>query len=131
MSEVKEFIEKLGKDPKARELLKKKEKFTTEAEALNAYVDVAKELGYDITGDDLTAAIEALEQEQKNKTEGAASAITALPDDDLKEAAGGEADENGYCTKEFWFIPTPPEGDNAVTCKNLFHKPCKHTLDRS
>lgn len=132
MSKAKEFLEKVMTDRKANELLKIKNVQTNEDEIINAYLDAAKELGYDITGDDLVTAITELENEQKGKTESMASSVSDLPDDALANAAGGAGNNaDGYCTKNLWHIGELPAVDNETQCKNLLHKPCNYTFDRS
>ena len=89
MSKAKEFFEKLASDPKAQELFVNKEKPNTPEEMIKAYADAAKELGFDLTADEIAEFIKEKEQEIKSGTDIVAKAIKKLPDENLESVAGG------------------------------------------
>lgn len=105
--DVKEFIASFAEDEKVQELLKDLEK-PESADELGAVIgQVAEKLGYDISAEDIKAALEEAEQACKAKTDGAAAQIRELPDEALDAVAGGR-DHNdckySYKDKEnCWF----------------------------
>lgn len=60
-----------------------------DVEALKAAVDIAKEMGYDITKEELTDALSELKSEQKERTQQAVQDVQELDLDDLEDVAGG------------------------------------------
>ena len=113
-SKAKDFFEKLNTDPKAQELFKNKEKPNTPDEMTKAYADAAKELGFELTAEDIAEFIKEEEQEIKRGTDSAAKAIEKLPDDKLENVAGG------YNCVETWELKPC-----AVNLKD--HRECKDT----
>jgi hypothetical protein len=89
MSKAKEFFEKLGTDNKAKELFKGKAEPKTGEELVEAYLDAAKQLGYDLTSEDIVAYIKEKQEKVQSGTDSAAKAVQALPDDALDSVAGG------------------------------------------
>jgi uncharacterized protein YwqG len=58
-------------------------------EALEAAIDMAKEMGYDVTKEELTDTLKELKAEQKEKTKKAVQGVQELDLDDLEDVAGG------------------------------------------
>lgn len=94
MSKAKEFFEKLGTDAKAKEFFKGKAQPETADELVATYLDAAKQLGYDITEEDIIAYLKEKADEVKTGTDKAAKAVQALPDDALQNVAGGSGDHS-------------------------------------
>ena len=84
---VQKFLDALRSDPKARELVKAIPAPKNDQEAAEAYVRIAKELGFDLTADEIQAGLKGMEQAQKTQSE-----KVTLDMDDLANVAGG-ADE--------------------------------------
>jgi predicted ribosomally synthesized peptide with nif11-like leader len=57
LENAKKFLEELRTNDKVKELLKGKEAPKSIEEAVNVYLGVAKELGFNLTGEDLLSAI--------------------------------------------------------------------------
>lgn len=58
-------------------------------EALEVGVYMAKEMGYDVTKEELTDALKELKAKQKEKTQKAVQGVQELDLDDLENVAGG------------------------------------------
>ena len=88
------FLAQMKNDPRAKELLKALPAPKSEEEALAGYQSVAKQLGFDLSQNEIQAALKAMAQEQKEKTD-----KVALEDADLESVAGGGQDER--CSSTF------------------------------
>ena len=84
---VQKFLDAIRKDPKAKELIKAMPAPKSDAEAVEGYVRLAKDLGFDLTIDEIKAGLKALEEGQKNESD-----KVALDVDDLENVAGGAND---------------------------------------
>ena len=73
----------------AKELLRDRKKPESPEEQAKIYVEIAVELGEQITSGDFIQATRELEEQIKKKTESAASNIVALEDDQVHDVAGG------------------------------------------
>ena len=73
----------------AKELLRDRKKSESPEEQAKIYVEIAVELGEQITSGDFIQATRELEEQIKKKTESAASNIVALEDDQVHDVAGG------------------------------------------
>ena len=85
------FMEALKNDPKAKELLKGMSKPKTKEEIIAAYIDLAGKLGITLSEEDAESFV-AEEKDVASRSEIAAKAIQALPDDELENVAGGKGD---------------------------------------
>ena len=93
------FLRELKTNEKAKELLQGMEKPKNKDDAIKAYAEVAKELGEDISPEDITQALKEIEAEIHQKTEAVSADMVELEDNDLENVAGGG---NSYCdTFEF------------------------------
>ena len=93
------FLRELKTNEKAKELLQGMERPKNRDDAIKAYAEVAKELGEDISPEDITQALKELEAEIHQKTEAVSADMVELEDNDLENVAGGG---NSYCdTFEF------------------------------
>lgn len=81
---VQKFLDMVRNDPKAKELVKALPAPKSDAEAVEGYVKLAKELGFDLTFDEIKAGLEAAENGRK-----AVSDKVSLDDADLENVAGG------------------------------------------
>ena len=88
------FLAQMKNDPRAKELLKALPAPKSEEEALAGYQSVAKQLGFDLSQNEIQAALKAMAQEQKEKTD-----KDAMEDADLESVAGGGQDER--CSSTF------------------------------
>lgn len=97
METLKKFFETLRTNPKAAELLKGKDKPKSSDELVKVYAEIAKELGFDLSEDDLKKGIKALEEEQNVKTGQAKESAQELDESELEKVAGGrDADDCIY-----------------------------------
>ena len=94
MEKIKEFFNALMTDPKAKELLNEGAKPENQEEMSLRLEQVAKELGYDLSGKEIQAILKAEEQSRKARTDEAAAMIRELPDDALDAVAGGKDHDN-------------------------------------
>ena len=101
MNEVREFLTALGKDPRAKELLKGKKEPANTEEAAEQYLSIAEKLGYKVTKEDILVFLNKQEQFLREKAEKAESAVkTALDEEALDLVAGGTGDNPG-CAETF------------------------------
>ena len=56
---------------------------------IEAAVEMARELGYDVTGEEIVEALQTMKTRQREKTEKAVEDLEALDDDSLEDVAGG------------------------------------------
>ena len=115
---VKKILEALQSDPRAQELIKAVERPEDIDGELRIYAEVASELGYDITSEELKDYMEKAAALTTQKTETAASQIEELPDEVLDKVAGGKKDhdtcKDTYKDKENCWV-----NDG---CDNIFNK---------
>ena len=83
-SMVQKFLDMVRNDPKAKELVKALPAPKSDAEAVEGYVKLAKDLGFDLTFDEIKAGLKGMEQAQKAQSE-----KVSLGDADLESVAGG------------------------------------------
>ena len=83
------FLRELKTNEKAKELLQGMEKPKNKDDAIKAYAEVAKELGEDISPEDITQALKEIEAEIHQKTKAVSADMVELEDDDLEDVAGG------------------------------------------
>ena len=81
LEQAKKFLEELKTNDKVKELLEGKEKPANIEEAISLYSGVAKELGYDLNGEDLLAAIK--------EAAGQGAGEQELTPDEMENAGGG------------------------------------------
>ena len=103
------FLRELKTNEKAKDLLQGREKPKSKEDAIKAYAEVAKELGEDISPEDITQALEEIEAEIHQRTEAVSSDMQELKDDDLGDVAGGicETAFNGLCLSDYWCLLGP------------------------
>ena len=82
LEQAKKFLEELKTNDKAKELLKGKEKPANIEEAISLYLGVAKELGFDLKGEDLLGAI-------KEAAKGQGAGEKELSLDEMGNVSGG------------------------------------------
>ena len=83
------FLRELKTNEKAKELLQGRERPKSKDDAIKAYVEIAAELGEDISPEDITQALEEIEAEIHQKTKAVSADMVELEDDDLEDVAGG------------------------------------------
>ena len=89
IEKVKETLEKLMSDPKAKELFKGLEPPKSEEEKARKLIEAAKKLGYDLNAAELADYLKKAAADRKEKTDAQAQAIQKLDDSELEKAAGG------------------------------------------
>ena len=82
LENAKKFLEELRTNDKVKELLKGKEAPKSIEEAVNVYLGVAKELGFNLTGEDLLSAI-------KEATIGQGTEEKELNPNEMEQVNGG------------------------------------------
>jgi hypothetical protein len=82
-----------------------------DGEALAAAVDLARDMGFDVTVEDITAAMNELKAGQREKTQQAVADIQALEDNALEDIAGGQV---------FWVNPLAKIIKREYGCKYNF-----------
>ena len=115
---IKAFINAIATDPKAKELLKG----TAQPEDLDAeiriYADIARQLGYDVTEEELKAYLEKFTGPLKERTEEAVAGIQELPDETLEHVAGGTK-EHDNCKDTYRNYENCWVNDG---CDSIYHK---------
>ena len=91
-----ELFEQFKNDPKVLEAIKKTGLPDGPEESVSKLADLAKELGYALSKEDIFEALCTAEEQRKAKTKKSVEEIERLPDDDLAQAAGGGEKENPY-----------------------------------
>ena len=126
MNDVKEFFKKLATDPKGKELLKATKEPDTADEAANLYVGIAKELGANVSREDMLIFVQANEKEQRRAAEKAVADVkVALADSELENVAGGaegdacESTQNGHSRSGFPPAERFPEDMGTGWCRCL------------
>ena len=102
------FLRELRTNEKAKELLQGRERPKSKDEAIKAYVEIAAELGEDISPEDFARALEEIEAEIHQRTEAVSSDMQELKDDDLGDVAGGGAfdcEEFLFCFYGYKMLP--------------------------
>ena len=84
-----QFLNTLGTNERAKELLNNRKKPENFEEQAKIYSEIAAELGEQITPEDFMQATQELEARIKKKTEAAASDLVALEDNQVGDVAGG------------------------------------------
>ena len=92
--ELKSFLDALRADPKAEELIRNIPEPENSEGRIQAYAKIAKELGYDVSENDLTEYIAAKEKLLQEKTAAAAEAMQELASEELSQVAGGKDHSN-------------------------------------
>jgi len=90
MSEMKDFLKALVKNPEAKELLKGLKEPSGVEEAAEQYAAIAEKLGYNLSAEELSKALKAEEETLKAKTAKATDTVKeALDETALNAVAGG------------------------------------------
>ena len=84
-----QFLNTLGANEKAKELLLQREKPASEEEKIKTYAEIAAVLGESITAEDFREAFRDVQEKVQKKAEDTAAYIRALEDDDVENVAGG------------------------------------------
>lgn len=125
---VRELFEELISNEKTRELLKDREKPETIGEVADTYEKIAKELGIDLTAEEIRTIVQEEEETRKVKTDDVAKAIFELQDSELDGVTGGDGyDERcrySFKDKENCWFQDACDGawhnyDNYI-CKRIF-----------
>ena len=130
MNELKEFLNALAANPKARDLLKEMKEPASMEEAAAMYADIAEKAGISVSKDTIREFLASKEKAQQEATARAAEAVKeSLTDADLDTVAGGEGPNSG-CASTFvphewcWFSDSCAYIINDYSSKyNLPHSP--------
>ena len=86
---VETFLKALKTDPKAASLLAAFPAPKTDADRLQAYAEIAKEMGHDISEAELEAYFSEMEKSLQERTKATEDLITKLSLDELEKTSGG------------------------------------------
>ncbi len=124
MDEVRKFFEALQSDPRAKELMDSIDVPADDEKGVDVYVDLAKKLGFSISGEDLISWKQEKEKECKARCEKAeTSMVQALDIKEMSMAAGGKG--NKACDSSFnkgewcWFSDSCKHVINEYHCGGL------------
>lgn len=87
---ITQFLDALGKEPKAAEAYKKIGEAATNEEKIALFLGLAKDMGFDLTEEEIKAYI----KERMAATEKKAGAIEQVDDDELAKVAGGKKEHS-------------------------------------
>ena len=92
MNEVRECLTALGKDPRAKELLKGLRGSVNAESAAKQYAEIAEKLGFSLPEEKILAFLKEEQELVRSRTEKAAEQVekTALSEEALEEVAGGD-----------------------------------------
>ena len=118
------FLKEMVTNEQAKKLLQAKAPKNAE-ESLKAYVEIAAELGQEISEEDFAAAREELEAEISRKSQNASEEMMELDDDDLEDVAGGTRGHPfEWCMSDFFcavFSYFPCTWAEIAICSNSEH----------
>ena len=109
MEEVKQFLQEISTDPKAKGLMKGMKEPENVREAAAVYHEVAEKLGYQLTKNDIKTILAFMEKNQKEQTAKTECSVKqALDDSALDAVAGGgenydNCDSTAYEGEWCWF----------------------------
>lgn len=110
LDKVKELLNAVRIDPKAKELLQGVSEPRSEEEMIRLCAGIAPKLGFDVTEAEIREAITAAALERREKT---AADMEKLSDDDVEKAAGGTEDA-------FWTGEKAPDG-HEMGCFAIYY----------
>ena len=115
------FLKEMVTNEQAKKLLQAKAPKNTE-ESLKAYVEIAAELGREISEEDFAAAREELEAEIRQNSENASKEMMKLDDEDVAGGTRGRPFE--WCRSDFFcavFSNFPCTMAEVAICGNSEH----------
>ena len=125
------FLNTLGTNERAQELLKTKKKPESIEEKAKIYSEAAAELGEQIAPEDFIQMTKELEERIKQKTEAAASDLVALEDDQVEDIAGGFYYWQDQSTKvykcRYDFVDTDCWWEDACEVLQVTYNDCSET----
>ena len=96
MNQAMQFLDKLRNDPKAKELVTGLKMPESEEETARVYLGLAEKMGFNLTAEEILAAVKTMSQEQRSKTAEAAGSVDKAPlSEDALEAVAGGRDGDG------------------------------------
>ena len=118
------FLKEMVTNEQAKKLLQAKAPKNAE-ESLKAYVEIAVELGQEISEEDFAAAREELEAEISRKSQNASEEMMKLDDEDVEDVAGGTRGRPfEWCRSDFFcavFSNFPCTMAEVAICGNSEH----------
>ena len=115
---AKKFLMEYAANPDAMKLLNEYPQPETLGDGAKILSEIAGKLGIAFTAEEMAEAIGEAEAARKARTDAAAEDLTALPDDELGEVAGGLKDtvcfSDYYC---YGIYHESPEGRTDVPCR--------------
>jgi len=90
MENITKLMDELKDNPKVQALFDNAADPETLEEEVKVYADAAKELGIDVTEDELKEYVQKVEAEQKAKTEADAASVAELDAGSLEKVSGGK-----------------------------------------
>lgn len=94
MQNIKSFLDELTTNPKAIEKLQAKGELKTNEEKLQAILEIGKDLGYELSAEELSEALKEKAAALKERTDAQAEEVETLDDDELATAAGGKKEHS-------------------------------------
>ena len=142
MEDLARFLDELGVNEKAQELLKASGTDLDEEEGLKFLASVARETGYDVADDELVDMFKSRVTRLVKKSDAAADEVLGLSDEELDKVAGGKghsdcadtylSDENcafyDNCKQavNMYYDSDDPYCDSYSHCRGVNRKPdCK------
>ena len=107
IEKVKELLNAIRNNPKAKELLKGASEPKSEEDMIRLCSEIAPKLGFDVSETDIREAVAALAKERQAKT---AADVEKLSDDEVAQASGGD----------LWFNEDAPDG-HEYDCVLTYH----------
>ena len=115
---AKKFLMEYAANPEAMKLLNEYPQPETLGDGAKILSEIAGKLGIAFTAEEMAEAIGEAEAARKARTDAAAEDLTALPDDELGEVAGGMRDTS--CWADYYCYGVyhkSPEGRTDVPCR--------------
>ena len=101
MSDAIEFLKSMQNDARAKEIVREMKTPENEKQAADAYVSLARAMGYNLNREEIVSAARELSRSQRAKTDTTMDKIS-LDDNDLDHVAGGApGDEYEICSTTF------------------------------
>ena len=115
---ARKFLMEYAANPEAMKLLNEYPQPETLGDGAKILSEIAGKRGIAFTAEEMAEAIMEAEAARKARTDAAAEDLTALPDDDLGEVAGGARDTS--CWADYYCYGVyheSPEGRTDVPCR--------------
>ena len=113
MKSVENFLDELASKPEAMAKLGQGE-HKTKGDWLGALLEIGKAWGYDLTAEELTAALREKGEALRKRTDAQAEAVEALDDREMEQITGGRGDTCAVTYKDRENCPSTDGCDTVV-----------------